>query len=75
MDGVINYCVGVHIMKVIEVSKLFTPMYLDSLKRDNQKFLGEEKCRIINGKQYIGLITAQRIGYHIMDNWIEELSV
>lgn len=75
MVGVINYCVGVHIMKVIEVSKIFTPMYLDSLKRDNKKFCGEEKCRVVNGKQYMGLITAQRIGYNIMDDWIEELSV
>lgn len=75
MVSIINYCVGVHIMKVIEVNKIFTPMYLNSLKRDNKKFYGEEKCRIINGKQYMGLITAQRIGYKIIDDWIEELSL
>lgn len=62
-------------MKIIEVSKIFTPIYLSSLKRDNKKFWGEEKCRIIKGKQYMGLITAQRIGYKIMDEWIEELSL
>ena len=75
MVSIINYCVVVHTMKVIEVSKIFTPMYLNSLKRDNKKFWGEEKCRIINGKQYMGLITAQRIGYNIMDDWIEELRI
>ena len=75
MVGVIDFIVGVHIMKVIEVSKIFTPMYLSSLNRDNKKFWGEEKCRVVNGKQYMGLITAQRIGYNIMDDWIEELSV
>lgn len=62
-------------MKVIEVSKIFTPMYLYSLKRDNKKFYGEEKCIIINGKQYMELITAQRIGYKIMGDWIGELSL
>nr|DAR20617.1 MAG TPA: hypothetical protein [Caudoviricetes sp.] len=30
-------------MKVIEVSKIFTPTYLYSLKRDNKKFYGEKK--------------------------------
>lgn len=75
MVGAINFSVGVLAMKVIEVSKIFTPMYLSSLKRDNTKFYGEEKCRTINGKQYMGLITAQRIEYKIMDDWIEELSV
>lgn len=75
MVGVIDFSIGVHTMKVIEVSKIFTPFYLSSLKRDNKNFYGEEKCRTINGKQYMGLITAQRIGYKIMDDWIEELSV
>lgn len=60
-------------MKVVPVEKIFTKDYLEHLKENNAQFHGQNKCRVINDKLYMGFITARNIGYNILDCWIEEI--
>lgn len=54
-------------MKIIPVEKIFTKSYLERLKENNDYFYGQDKCRVINGTLYMGLITARNIGYNILE--------
>lgn len=54
-------------MKVVPVEKIFTKNYLESPKENNDYFYGQDKCRVINGTLYMGLITARNIGYNILE--------
>lgn len=56
-------------MKIIDVTKIFTKDYLDQLKAEGKEFYGQQYCLTINGKLYM----ANGIGYHILDEWIEEV--
>lgn len=60
-------------MKVLDVTNIFTKDYLNELKEAGKMFYGQEYCKEINGKLYMTLIMAKGIGYHICDNWIEEV--
>ena len=60
-------------MKVIDVTKMFTKDYLDQLKVEGKEFYGQPYCLEINGKLYMKYIMAKGVGYHICDNWIEEV--
>lgn len=60
-------------MKAIDVTKIFTKDYLDQLKAEGKQFYGQQYCRKINGKLYMGYIMATGIGYRILDEWIEEI--
>lgn len=60
-------------MKVIDTAKIFTQDYLDKLKADGKQFYGQQYCLTINGKLYMKYIMAKGVGYHILDEWIEEV--
>ena len=60
-------------MKVVPVEKIFTKEHLERIKENNDYFYGQDKCRVINGTLYMGLITARNIGYIISEQWIEDI--